>query len=91
MILYRAKHILLEDQEDAEYVLAELAKGKGFEELAIEYSECSTGANGGKLGQFASGSMVPEFERALTKLAINEVSLPIKSEFGFHIIIRLAL
>ncbi|OUR99757.1 hypothetical protein A9Q84_01655 [Halobacteriovorax marinus] len=91
LTLYRVRHILLEDIEDAEYVLEELAKGVKFEELAKELSECESAAKGGNLGQISSGQMAPEFERGLYKLEIDEISGPVKTEFGYHIIHRLPL
>jgi len=86
---YKAKHILLEDLEDAEEILGYIQKGEKFEEMAIEYSECETGAKGGDLGTFATGVMVPEFEKALYQLQVGEVSNPVKTKFGYHLIKRL--
>lgn len=88
---YRAKHILLEDLEDAEYVLEQLALGVKFEELAQELSECNSASKGGDLGLVVSGQIAPEFEKALYNLEIDEISAPIKTEFGYHIIHRLSL
>ena len=88
---YRARHILLEYKEDADYVLKQLNTGADFSELAKEYSECNSSEQGGDLGRFLSGQMVPEFERALSKLAEDEVSGPIKTKFGYHIIQRLKI
>jgi parvulin-like peptidyl-prolyl isomerase len=89
MIFYKAKHILLEDKEDAEYVLELLTSGKSFEALAKEYSECDTGKSGGDLGRFSSGTMDAKFERALYHLELNKVSKPVETKFGYHIIVRL--
>jgi parvulin-like peptidyl-prolyl isomerase len=86
---YRARHILLEDIEDAEDVLEKLADGESFEQLAREVSECESGKNGGDLGVFYTGDMVPEFERALYHMEVGEVSKPVKSKYGFHIIEKL--
>lgn len=87
---YRARHILVEDIEDAEYVLEKLADGEDFATLAKELSECEASAHkGGDVGTFRSGQMAAEFERAVYHLEIDEVSKPIKSDFGFHIIQRL--
>jgi parvulin-like peptidyl-prolyl isomerase len=88
---YRARHILLSDTEDAEYVLELLARGDTFEQIAKELSECETASKGGDLGLFGTGIMVPEFERALSKLEVDEISKPVKTKFGFHIIQRLKL
>ena len=65
----------------------ELAQGKSFEELAKQYSE-DTGSKekGGDLGFFGPGKMVKEFEEATQKLKKGEVSEPVKTQFGYHII-----
>lgn len=89
MIYYKAKHILLADKEDADYVLELLDSGQAFEALAKEYSECDTGKDGGNLGRFSSGSMDAKFEQALYHLELNKVSKPIETKFGYHIILRL--
>jgi parvulin-like peptidyl-prolyl isomerase len=89
MTYYKAKHILLEDEEDAIYILEQLDSGVLFADLALEYSECDTAKNGGNLGRFSSGTMDAEFERALFHLEIDKVSKPVKTKFGYHIIIRL--
>ena len=89
LALYRARHILLEDREDAEYILEKLSAGEKFEDLARDMSECSSAAKGGDLGRFSSGQMNPDFEKALFHLKEDETSDPIETEFGFHIIERL--
>lgn len=88
---YRAQHILLEDEDDAKEIVELLSKGRDFSELAREYSECDSGKDGGDLGKFATGAMIPDFEKALYLLEIDQVSRPIKTEFGYHLIKRLAL
>lgn len=86
---YRARHILLEDIEDAREVLEKLAAGEKFEDLARDVSECESAAKGGDLGVFYTGDMVPEFERALYNMEVGELSKPIETKFGFHIIEKL--
>ncbi|MBT3983240.1 MAG: peptidylprolyl isomerase [Bacteriovoracaceae bacterium] len=86
---YRARHILLGDLDEAKEIVELIRQGQDFGDLAREYSECETAAKGGELGSFFSGKMVPEFERALYHLEDGEVSRPIKSKFGYHIIQRL--
>ena len=86
---YRARHILLEDEDDAQEMLELLRSGSLFEDLASEYSECDTGVKGGDLGKFSSGTMVAEFERALFHMKIGDISKPISTKFGYHIIERL--
>ena len=88
---YRARHILLEDEEDALEMINLIKSGSKFEDLAQEYSECETGSNGGDLGKFSSGAMVAEFEKALYHMQIGDISKPVKTKFGFHIINKLPL
>jgi peptidyl-prolyl cis-trans isomerase C len=88
MKYYRAKHILLSEEDDLEYVKEKLDSGTSFEELAKEFSECDSGKKGGHLGTFPSGTMLPEFERALSNMEIGEIKFGVKTKFGFHIIYR---
>ena len=83
----KASHILVKDEETAKKVKDELAQGKSFEELAKQYSE-DTGSKekGGDLGFFGPDKMVKEFEEAAQKLKKGEISEPVKSQFGYHII-----
>jgi peptidyl-prolyl cis-trans isomerase C len=83
---FRASHILVDDKEKAERVLASLKEGKSFPELAKEYSKDSNKDNGGDLGYFSLGSMVKPFEDALVALKAGEVSDPVQTDFGWHII-----
>jgi peptidyl-prolyl cis-trans isomerase C len=85
---YHAKHILLEEEDDVEYVLEQLDSGTPFEELAQEFSSCDSAAKGGDLGKFNSGVMVPEFERALYHMKPGEIKAPVRTKFGLHIILR---
>ena len=64
----------------------ELNKGADFEELARKYSDCPSAAQGGDLGYFSRGQMVPEFEKTAFALEIGEVSEPVLTEFGYHLI-----
>ena len=84
----RASHILLEKQSQALKVAEELKAGGNFSELAKKYSTCTTGKRGGDLGQFGRGKMVKEFEQAAFSLKPGQVSEPIKTQFGYHIIKR---
>ena len=88
MKYYTAKHILLEDQEDVSYIQEQLNKGITFEQLARDFSQCDTAACGGSLGRFKSGSMVPEFERALSKMQVGDIKYGVKTKFGVHTILR---
>ncbi|MEW5826942.1 MAG: peptidylprolyl isomerase, partial [Candidatus Bipolaricaulota bacterium] len=83
----RASHILVETQEEAEGILADLEAGADFATLAREKSiDTGSGAQGGDLGFFGRGAMVAEFEDAAFVLAIGETSGAVQSQYGFHII-----
>lgn len=83
----KASHILLEDEETAKEIKQKLSDGASFEELAKEYStDTASAVNGGDLDWFSPGQMVKEFEDAAYALEIGEISEPVQSQFGFHII-----
>ncbi len=81
-----ASHILVDSEEKANEILEELKGDKSFEEAAKEYSSCPSSENGGDLGNFTKGRMVPEFENAAFGMDVNEISGVVPTQFGFHII-----
>ena len=83
---FNASHILVETEGEAKKILESLKNGIDFSELAKKHSTGPSGAKGGALGWFGEGEMVPEFENAVTKLSVDEVSLPVVTQFGWHII-----
>jgi peptidyl-prolyl cis-trans isomerase C len=84
---YRARHILVETKEQAEAILASLKKNGKFEEIAKKQSkDPGSGANGGDLDWAAPGNYVKEFSDAMVALNKGQVSAPVQSQFGFHII-----
>ena len=83
---FNASHILVETEGEAKKILESLKNGIDFSELAKKHSTGPSGAKGGALGWFGEGAMVPEFENAVTKLSVDEVSLPVVTQFGWHII-----
>jgi peptidyl-prolyl cis-trans isomerase C len=85
----KAKHILVAHEFEAKDLLKKLSEGKKFEDLARDFSLCSSAADGGDLGTFSKGMMVPAFEKALLTLMPNEVSGIVKTQFGYHLIMRL--
>ncbi|WP_416145449.1 peptidylprolyl isomerase [Planococcus koreensis] len=82
-----ASHILTATKEEAEEVQAKLAEGGDFAELAKEYStDTASAENGGELGAFGAGEMAPAFEEAAFAMKVDDISKPVETEFGFHII-----
>lgn len=83
----KASHILVKTEKEAQQIQARLKKGEKFEAIAKEASiDKASAANGGDLGYFTKGEMAPEFERAAVNLNIGEISGPVKTSFGYHII-----
>lgn len=82
----RASHILVDSEAAAKVLLEDLNAGKSFEDLAAEYSSCPSKERGGDLGFFGRGQMVPEFETAAFNMNIGDVSEPVQTQFGFHLI-----
>ncbi len=82
----RARHILVKTEEDALEIIERLGRGSDFAELAQEKSTGPSGAQGGDLGYFAKGQMVPEFEKALVSMKKGDISEPVKTKFGWHVI-----
>ncbi len=84
----RAKHILVEHQFEADDLVRKISEGVPFEKLAQEFSNCPSGRDGGDLGEFGKGMMVKPFEEAVLALKEGEVSAPVKTQFGYHLILR---
>lgn len=82
----RARHILLKTEEKAKEVYELIAHDGDFAKLAKEHSTGPSGPNGGDLGYFGKGQMVPEFSEAAFALKVGEVSEPVKTQFGWHLI-----
>ena len=83
----RASHILVKSEDEAKAIFEQIAHDGDFAELAAKHStDPGSKANGGDLGYFGRGRMVPEFEKAAFATPVGEVALPIKSQFGWHII-----
>ena len=83
----RARHIIVETREEAEAIIKELEAGGDFEALAKEKSKDGAAAQGGDLGYFTEGRMVPEFEQAAFALNVGDYSKePVQTQFGWHVI-----
>lgn len=81
-----ASHILVDSEEKGKDIIKEINEGLSFEEAAKNYSSCPSKEQGGNLGEFTKGQMVPEFESAAFNMEVNDISEPVKTQFGYHII-----
>lgn len=82
-----ASHILVETQEQCLALKEEIEAGAAFEDMAKEHSQCPSGQQGGDLGSFGPGMMVPEFDEVCFRDEINTVHGPIQTQFGYHLIV----
>lgn len=83
----KARHVLVADENTAKDVKSKLDSGAKFEDVAKEFStDPGTKDKGGDLGWFGTGMMVPEFEEAAYALKVNEISAPVQSQHGWHVI-----
>lgn len=81
-----ARHILVSSKEECEAIKAQIAAGADFAELAAEHSSCPSGQEGGELGEFRPGQMVPEFDKVVFSAPVGVVQGPVKTQFGFHLV-----
>jgi peptidyl-prolyl cis-trans isomerase C len=86
----RAQHILVNHEFEAQDLLKKIESGESFEKLARDFSLCPLGKEGGDLGEFSKGMMVPSFEKAAFSLQIGEISKAVRTQFGFHLIKRVS-
>ena len=82
-----ARHILVSTEEEANKVREEINNGLSFADAAMKYSSCPSKEQGGNLGEFSKGMMVPEFEKASFDAEIGAISEPVKTQFGYHLIV----
>ena len=82
----KASHILVKTEEEVNTLLAELANGGDLAEVAQQVSLCPSGRQGGDLGFFGKGMMVKPFEDAAFALEVGEISAPVETQFGWHLI-----
>ena len=83
---YNASHILVDTEEEAAAIVEELNGGADFAAVAAEKSTGPSGPNGGALGWFGPGMMVPEFQTAVETLDVGAISDPVQTQFGWHVI-----
>ncbi|MHA2039508.1 MAG: peptidylprolyl isomerase [Promethearchaeota archaeon] len=84
----KASHILVNKFNKAQEIYEDLDAGESFQKIAQQFSTCPSRKKGGNLGEFSKGDMVPEFWNACTKLKLGEISQPVKSKYGYHVIQR---
>jgi len=82
-----AKHILVKTKPEAELLKQQLAKGEDFAKLARQHSLCPSKKRGGDLGEIFPGQLVKAVEQVIFKKELHKVQGPVKSKFGFHLII----
>jgi peptidyl-prolyl cis-trans isomerase C len=80
-----ARHILVGSKEECDALQTEIAGGADFAVLAQEHSQCPSGSEGGALGQFSPGQMVPEFDKVVFSAPVNTVQV-VKTQFGWHLV-----
>ncbi|MFH0921904.1 MAG: peptidylprolyl isomerase [Fibrobacterota bacterium] len=81
-----ARHILVSTQKECEDLKKKIEDGADFAEIAEKHSDCPSGKEGGDLGEFGPGDMVPEFDKVVFKEEVGKVHGPIKTQFGFHLV-----
>lgn len=81
-----ARHILVENEDFCKELIDKIKDGEDFAELAGAHSKCPSGRNGGDLGEFGPGQMVPEFDTVVFNEAVGIPHGPVKTSFGYHIV-----
>ena len=86
MTVATARHILVNTEEQCEELKTQIAAGADFADIAKAHSSCPSSRNGGDLGQFGPGQMVPEFDKVVFSAEVNTVQGPVKTQFGYHLL-----
>ncbi len=87
MVQATARHLLVSSEAQCEELKQQILAGADFGAIAKEFSSCPSGAQGGDLGKFGPGMMVPEFDKVVFSAPVNEVQGPVKTQFGYHLLI----
>lgn len=86
MALASARHILVSSEASCIDLKKQIEAGSDFAELAKKHSSCPSGAQGGALGEFGPGMMVPEFDKVVFSAPVGVVQGPVKTQFGYHLL-----
>ena len=81
-----ARHILVSSEEKCNELKAAIQGGADFAEVAREHSSCPSSRDGGNLGTFGRGMMVPEFDQVVFSAPVGEVQGPVRTQFGYHLL-----
>lgn len=81
-----ARHILVKTEVECNDLKKKIAAGESFETLAAQHSLCPSGKQGGALGTFSQGQMVPEFDKVVFHEEVGKVHGPVKTQFGYHLV-----
>jgi len=87
MVQATASHILVQTEAQCEELKQQIIGGADFAALAKQHSSCPSGAQGGELGRFGPGMMVPEFDKVVFSAPVNEVQGPVRTQFGYHLVL----
>lgn len=83
----RARHILVEQEAQAQELKGRIENGEDFAALAKQHSQCPSASEGGDLGEFPRGVMVAEFDQVVFSAEVGQVQGPVKTQFGYHLIL----
>lgn len=86
MALAQARHILVSSEASCNDIKSQIEAGTDFAEMAKKHSSCPSGAQGGDLGEFGPGMMVPEFDKVVFSAPVGVVQGPVKTQFGYHLL-----
>ena len=81
-----ARHILVATEQQCLELKQQIENGADFADIAAKHSQCPSGRQGGALGEFGPGMMVPEFDRVVFKEEVGVVHGPVKTQFGYHLV-----
>lgn len=81
-----ARHILVDKEDQCQDLIDQINNGADFAELAKQHSKCPSGRQGGDLGEFGPGQMVPEFDKVVFNEEVGKPHGPVKTDFGYHVV-----